>query len=65
MTRTHARAPIGERGTVTEPFKHGTNVSVLSALGVHGVCAPLTIEGAVNSEVFASMLTRVAERGLA
>lgn len=52
MTRTHARAPIGERVKVTEPFKHGSNVSVLSALGVHGVCAPMTIEGAVNSEVF-------------
>src|SRR5262245_55750958 len=28
MTRPHARAPIGERVTVTEPFKHGSNVSV-------------------------------------
>jgi transposase len=52
MTRPHARAPIGERVKVTEPFKHGSNVSVLSALGLHGVCAPRTIEGAVNSEVF-------------
>ncbi len=52
MTRTHARAPIGERVKVIEPFKHGRNISVLSALGVQGVCAPMTIEGAVNSEVF-------------
>ncbi len=52
MTRTHARAPLGERATVTEPFHHGSNISVISALGVHGVCAPLTIEGAINSEVF-------------
>jgi transposase len=51
MTRTHARAPIGERATVTEPFKPGSPISVLSALGVHGVCAPMTIEGALNSEV--------------
>jgi transposase len=52
MTRTYARAPSGERATVSDPFKHGSNVSVLSALGLQGVCAPMTIEGAVNSEVF-------------
>jgi transposase len=52
MPRTHARAPLGERATVTEPFPHGSNISVISALGVHGVCAPLTLEGAINSEVF-------------
>jgi transposase len=52
LTRTHARAPLGERVYVTEPFHHGSNISVISALGLHGVCAPMTIEGAVNSEVF-------------
>lgn len=53
MTRTHARAPRGERVTVTEPFTRGCNRSVISALGVQGVCAPMLIDGAVNSEVFA------------
>jgi transposase len=52
MTRTHARAPWGERAHVTEPFHHGSNLSVISALGLQGVCAPMTREGAVNSEVF-------------
>jgi transposase len=52
MTRTHARAPLGERAKITEPFPHGSNISVISAMGVHGVCAPLMLEGAVNSEVF-------------
>jgi hypothetical protein len=52
MTRTHARAPLGERVKVTEPFHHGSNISVISALGLQGVCAPMTSEGAVNSEVF-------------
>lgn len=52
MTRTHARAPLGERAQVTAPFHHGSNLSVISALGLYGVCAPMTIEGAVNSEVF-------------
>ena len=53
MTRTHARALIGERAKVTAPFPHGSNLSVISARGVQGICAPLTLEGAVNSEVFA------------
>ena len=52
MTRTHARAHLGERAHVTEPFHPGGNISVISALGRRGVCAPMRIEGAVNSEVF-------------
>jgi transposase len=52
MTRTHARAPLGERVNVTEPFHPGSNISVISAMGVHGVCAPMTIEGAVDSQIF-------------
>lgn len=59
MTRTHARAPLGERVTVTEPFHHGSNISVISALGLHGVCAPMAIEGAVNSEVFELYVERL------
>ena len=56
MTRTHARAPLGERVHVTAPFPQGSNISVISAMGVHGVCAPLMIEGAVNSEVFEAIV---------
>jgi transposase len=52
MTRTYARAPRGQRAHVTEPFHHGGNISVISALGGHGVCAPMMIEGAINAEVF-------------
>jgi len=52
MTRTHARAPIGRRVKATEPFNGGNHLSVISAMGLHAVCAPMTIEGAVNSEVF-------------
>jgi len=52
MTRSHARAPRGERAVVTEPCNYGRNISVISALALRGVLAPMTIEGAVNSEVF-------------
>jgi len=52
MTRTHARAPLGERAKVTAAFKHASTFSVISAMGWHKVCAPMTIAGAVNSEGF-------------
>jgi len=52
MTRTSARAPQGERAEVSEPGHHGSNISVISALSLSGVGAPMTIEGAVNTEVF-------------
>ena len=40
MTRTHARAPIGERAKVTAPFHHGSNLSVISALGCRESARP-------------------------
>jgi len=52
MTRTRARAPKGFRAVVVEPFNRGQNISTIAALGRHGVCAPLMIEGAFNTEVF-------------
>ena len=64
MTRPHARAPLGERVRVSEPFPHGSTISVLSAMGVHGVCAPLMIEGAVNSEGFAVYVPHLLAPGL-
>ena len=52
MTRTYARAPRGERASVSEPVEYGGSISVISALSLRGILAPMTIEGAVNSEVF-------------
>jgi len=60
MTRTYARAPRGQRAVVTEPFQQGPNCSVISAMGVDGLCAPFLIEGAINSEIF----TRYVEQFL-
>ena len=54
MTRTRARAPMGQRAEVVEPFKRGSNFSVISAMGLQGVCASMMIEGAVDSQVFAA-----------
>lgn len=52
LTRTYARAPKGKRAQVREPFNHGVNISVINALGLRGLCAPMMIEGAVDKAVF-------------
>jgi len=52
LTRTRARAPRGVRAKVIEPFERGQNMSTIAALGLRGVCAPMMIEGALNTEVF-------------
>jgi transposase len=53
MTRPQARAPRGERAVVTEPLTDGQSMSVLSALALRGILAPMPLAGAVNGEVFA------------
>jgi transposase len=52
MTRTHARAPRGQRAEVREPSHYGQSTSVIGALSLRGVLAPMTIEGTVNRQVF-------------
>ena len=54
MTRTRARAPMGQRAEVVAPFKRGSNFSVISAMGLQGGCALMMIEGAIDSQVFAA-----------
>jgi hypothetical protein len=52
MTRTHARAPRGERAEISEPGYHEPNTSVIGALSLTGIDASMTIEGAVDTQVF-------------
>jgi len=51
MTRHHARSPRGERAHAVERFHVGPNVSVMSALTLDGVRAPMMIEGAIDASV--------------
>lgn len=49
MSRRYARAPQGERAVVCEPFRTGRrNCTVISALTLGGVAAPMLIEGALD-----------------
>jgi transposase len=52
MTPTHARSPRGERAEVSEPFNHGSNISTIGSLSLSGVGPTMSIEGAVDTQVF-------------
>ena len=51
MTPRRARAPRGQRAEMIEPFETGGNISVITALTLQGVRAPMMIEGAVDGDV--------------
>jgi hypothetical protein len=58
MTPAYARSPRGTRAQVSEPFNHGSNISVISSLSLAGVGATMSIEGAVNTQVFDALSER-------
>jgi transposase len=59
MTRLYGRAPRGERVVGTAPQNDGANVTMLEALGRHGVEAVMTIDGATDAEVFRVYVAQV------
>lgn len=59
MTRRYGRAPRGERAHDSAPRNYGTHTSVIGAMGLRGLVAALTVEGAVDAEVFNAYLERV------
>lgn len=52
MSRTHGYAPVGERVEVIEPFNRGQNISTISSMSLTGVGPTMSIEGAVDTQVF-------------
>jgi transposase len=59
LTRRYAWAPRGERAYGRVPRNHGQNLSVIGALGIGGMVATLSVEGAVDTESFAVFVTEV------
>jgi transposase len=59
MTRRYGRAPRGERAYDSAPRNYGTHTSVIGAMGLRGLVAALTVEGAVDAEVFTAYAERV------
>ena len=52
MTRTHGRAPRGERLTAAVPHGHWHTTTFLSGLRHDGLIAPLVFNGAINGTAF-------------
>jgi hypothetical protein len=46
MTRRYGRAPRGERVHDSAPRNYGAHTSVIGAMGLRGLVATLTVEGA-------------------
>jgi transposase len=52
MTQRYGRAPCGERAHDSAPRNYGAHTSLIGAMGLRVVVAALTVEGAVDTEVF-------------
>ncbi len=52
MTRLYGRAPKGERVVGSAPHNYGSNVTMVGAIGVNGINAAMSFEGAMNGDVF-------------
>ena len=52
MTRRYGRAPRGERAHDSAPRNYGSHTSVIGAMGLRGLVATLTVEGAVDTLCF-------------
>ena len=52
MTRTHARAPSGERAVDAVPKNWGDSVTVVAGLTLDGIIAPMMLHGAMNARAF-------------
>ncbi len=59
MTRTHARAPRGQRAHGAVPFGSWRRLTVLGALSTEGMVAAMSIEAATSTPVFLAYLEQV------
>jgi transposase len=59
MTRLYGRAPRGERVRESVPRNYGVQTSLISSLSLAGVEATMSLEGAVDTEVFDAYVEKV------
>jgi transposase len=59
MTRRYGRAPRGERAHDSAPRNYGAHTSLIGAMGLRGLVAMLTVEGAVDTDCFNAYAERV------
>ena len=56
MTPLYARAPRGERAYGHMPRNHTRNTTLIAALTLDGLDAPMVLEGAMDREAFVAWL---------
>jgi transposase len=59
MTRLYGRAPAGRRVVGSMPQNYGPAVTMLGALGAHGLQAVMTVDGATDADVFRTYVKKV------
>ena len=59
MTRRYGLAPRGERVHDSAPRNYGAHTSVIGAMGLRGLVATLTVEGAVDTLCFDAYVEHV------
>jgi transposase len=59
MTRLYGRAPTGERGIGSVPQNYGPKITRLGALGVQGLHAVMTVDGATDTDVCRTYVRQV------
>lgn len=59
LTRRYGRAPKGQRVVCAVPSEHEEKVSVIGALGVAGIRSALSLEGAVDGDVFQEFVEKM------
>jgi len=59
MTRLYGRAAPGERVFDSVPQNYGENITMLACLSEVGLSAPMTVQGAVDGQVFLAYVEQV------
>jgi DDE superfamily endonuclease len=59
MARRYGRSPRGQRATAKVPFGTWKRLSVLSAIGIEGILATMSVETATDGDTFAAYLEQV------
>jgi transposase len=57
LTRTHGRAPRGQRLIAAIPRNHGPNITCLAALSATGIGPSIVFEGGLDGGLFAQWVT--------
>jgi transposase len=58
MTRTHGRAPRGQRLIGRVPYARWTTMTFLAGLRAQGIVAPCVIDGPINGSIFLAWVTQ-------